>query len=449
MISLRLLLCATLLSTTFHVAGEAQGRPFNARDRARARTMLSVVARDVREQFWDSTLKGVPFDSLLAVSDSLIRTADNYGQVNGIIARFVMSLGDSHTWYLPPWGVNKIQLGWEPYAIGDSVYLRGISPWAADSAIGLRTGDRLVAVDGWRVERRRIHDLIYLRRFIQPRPALDLVVEGADGAQRAVSVPIQAVPGRQYYDLSRLGGGSDWWQLIREGQAGDSTWDSRFASPSDGVLYWRLRSFTVSDRHIREGLERARGKPGLILDLRGNGGGYVSTLAYLLARLARPEHAGDTLYAEIRRRRIEPMVVDEVAARQRWNGRLIVLVDSESASASEALADAVQQLQLGRVLGDRTAGALTMARSWGHITNEATTVLYGANIAIAMLQRPDGSRIEGVGVLPDEIAAPTPDDLRAGRDPVLARALQMFDLPYDPVRAGRYFRYGDATTLDR
>ena len=79
---------------------------------------------------------------------------------------------------------------------------------------------------------------------------------------------------------------------------------------------------------------------------------------------------------------------------------------------------------------------------------EATSVAYAASIGIAELERPDGTRVEGVGVTPDEIVQPTGEDLAQRRDPALARALQIAGLPWDPVKAMQTFRFGE-DVLDR
>lgn len=434
-------LCLTLLALTPAVAS-AQLHDFNGRDRDRGHLMLSVVAHDIRKQFWDSTLKGVPFDSLVRVADDEISHATNYSQMNGAIAKVVLALDDSHTLYWPPSGVNRIFLGWDPYAIGDSVYLRSVEPWARVAPTGLRVGDRVVAIDGWPVQRRQLWPLLYLRRYLQPEPAVTLTLDRGDSGLVQVRAPVLAIQGRQYYDLSGLSGVDDWYQLIRERESADSGWDSRFARPAPNVQYWRLRTFAVSPDHVREGLRRARGAETLILDLRGNHGGYVVTLTTLLARVAHAEQVGETLYVAQWHGKREAQLVERASEGERWHGKLIVLIDSESMSAAEAFADAVQRYGLGTLLGDRTPGFLTEAMGYAHLTAEATSVFYATNIGVAMLERPDGTRVEGTGVTPDELIEPTPEDLAQGRDPALARALQIAGLPYDPAKAMEYYRFG-------
>src|SRR5690348_2962150 len=122
---------------------------------------------------------------------------------------------------------------------------------------------------------------------------------------REIRVPTRVVTERQYYDLSRLGEGSDFFQLIREAESADSGWESRFAEPAPGVLYWRLRTMSVSGDHFRAGFRRARRHSTLILDLRGAGGGNVPSSKVLVAQLAKAEQVGDTIYRFRYRDRIE------------------------------------------------------------------------------------------------------------------------------------------------
>jgi C-terminal processing protease CtpA/Prc len=58
------------------------------------------------------------------------------------------------------------------------------------------------------------------------------------------------------------------------------------------------------------------------------------------------------------------------------------------------------------------------------------------SVTVADLVMPDGGKLENVGVIPDELVLPTGDDLAAGNDPALARALTVLGVPTTPKQAG-------------
>lgn len=408
---------------------------FNDRDRRRGETMLEVSLGDVKRYFWDEKAKGLDLDSLTAAGIAEIRAASSNAEINGIIARAFFALDDSHTKFFPPGFASRISLGWSALPMGDSVYVVDVKRNSPADSAGLRVGDRIVSVGRWQVERGRWADLMYVVKTLQRPAALPLTIQRGEEAPITLEVPTILVEGRRYYDLSAEGGGTDWYALLREEQNRYAGWDARFQEVGDSVLYWRLRTFSVEPSFIRESLRRARGRHTIILDLSDNRGGLVVTLQALIDRIARADQVGDTVMIVRERTKRTAQVVENVREGERFAGKLIVLVDAGSMSASEAFADAVQRLERGTVLGDRTAGYLTMSLSYSHATPGATSVFYGASIAMAMLERPDGSRIERVGVIPDELITPSGEDLAARRDPVLARALQMVGQPYDPLAA--------------
>jgi C-terminal processing protease CtpA/Prc len=114
-------------------------------------------------------------------------------------------------------------------------------------------------------------------------------------------------------------------------------------------------------------------------------------------------------------------------------------------SAAEIFARVVQLEKRGTILGDRSAGAVMESGVFIHAVNldrSGTNVTqYGSMITVADLIMTDGKSLENVGVTPDERIVPTPDDMAAGRDPVLARAAALAGVKMTPEEAGKIFPF--------
>jgi len=172
----------------------------------------------------------------------------------------------------------------------------------------------------------------------------------------------------------------------------------------------------------------------LIIDLRGNPGGSVDTLRYFIGMFFDRDVK---VFDKVERKKTSP----EVAKREHaiyFPGKLIVLVDSESASASEIFARVMQLEKRGSVIGDRSSGSVMEATGFYFASSG---VDYGAEVTIANLIMTDGKSLEHHGVNPDEVSLPQPDDLRSGRDPVLAHAAQELGVTLTPEAAGKLFPY--------
>ncbi|MGH9599380.1 MAG: S41 family peptidase, partial [Terracidiphilus sp.] len=125
-----------------------------------------------------------------------------------------------------------------------------------------------------------------------------------------------------------------------------------------------------------------------------------------------------------------------------YAGKLVVVVDSGSASAAEIFARTVQLQHLGTVVGDRTAGAVMEAVAYTMQFGDfqaGSAVFYGASITRDNLIMTDGQSLENVGVTPDVPALEGAVDLAAGRDMVLARAVQVAGGHGDPVALAQDF----------
>jgi carboxyl-terminal processing protease len=124
-----------------------------------------------------------------------------------------------------------------------------------------------------------------------------------------------------------------------------------------------------------------------------------------------------------------------------YNGKIIVLTDSNSGSAAELFARIMQLEHRGLVIGDRSAGAVMEARQYPESVGNDTQVLYTLSVTSANLVMTDGKSLEKFGVLPDVLALPTAAEMAAGKDPVLARAVAMAGGTMDAATAGTLFPY--------
>lgn len=114
-----------------------------------------------------------------------------------------------------------------------------------------------------------------------------------------------------------------------------------------------------------------------------------------------------------------------------------MLVDSRTASAAEMVARVVQLEGRGTVIGDRTAGEVMVSEFRQLDVGFGRRWVYFAQITVGDVVMSDGNRLEKVGVTPDELIIPTGEDLAAGRDPVMARALELAGIAMSPEDAGR------------
>jgi carboxyl-terminal processing protease len=136
---------------------------------------------------------------------------------------------------------------------------------------------------------------------------------------------------------------------------------------------------------------------GIVLDLRGNGGGSLAEAVDVAGLFL-----GRAPVVQIREagNRVSIEKASEEAA---WRGPLVVLVDSRSAAASEIVAAALQDHGRARIVGDRTYGRGTIQNLLDLDRMPASDGRrFGMlKITLAEFFRPDGRGINGDGVMPD------------------------------------------------
>jgi len=205
----------------------------------------------------------------------------------------------------------------------------------------------------------------------------------------------------------------------------------------DGLTVWKMPGFDFDPMQVDSLMSQARGARGLIIDLRGNGGGYVKTLE----RLTGFFFEKDVKIADIKGRKDMEPVLAKTRGKDVYNGRLVVLVDSGSGSAAEMFARVIQLEGRGKVVGDVSSGAVMQSRRYDQQMGSDRVILFGVSVTNSDVIMTDGKSIEHTGVRPDEIVLPTGDDLAKGRDPALAKAVELLGGNLPPEAAGKFFQY--------
>jgi carboxyl-terminal processing protease len=158
------------------------------------------------------------------------------------------------------------------------------------------------------------------------------------------------------------------------------------------------------------------GRTSLILDLRGNPGGYVTAARDIASEFI----ADGVIFWE------EDAAGGQVATDATSGGiatdpglEIVVLVDRGSASASEIVAGALQDRERATLVGETTFGKGTV-QQWQELTGEGGAF----RLTIAKWLTPDKRWIHDTGIEPDVVVA-LPEEIPAGTDPILDRALEL------------------------
>jgi C-terminal processing protease CtpA/Prc len=423
----RSLVVLTILGSIV-VPGFSQVNPV---DRDRGRRMLEVVKLDLKKYYYDPTFRGMNIDERFKAADEKLKAATSTGQLVGIIAQVLIELNDSHVYFLPPMQTTSSDYGWQMQMIGNKCYVIAVKPGSDAEAKGLKPGDELWSIDDIEPTRENIWKIAYSYYVLRPRAGMRLVLQDPNGRQRELEVRAKIRQRPAHRDFIH-----DYNDMVRESEDYDRFNRHRYLEIGNDLLVWKMPQFDLDEAGVDEMMGKVKKHKAVILDLRGNGGGAVVTLQ----RLAGHFFDHDVKIADLKgRTEMKPMVAQTRGGDRVFNGKLVVLVDSRSGSASELFARLVQLEKRGTVIGDRTAGAVMRARFCDHETGAGSTIVFASSITDADLIMSDGKSLEHTGVTPDELLLPSRSDLEAYRDPVMSRAAQLVGVTITPEKAGAMF----------
>ncbi len=188
---------------------------------------------------------------------------------------------------------------------------------------------------------------------------------------------------------------------------------------ADGSIgYIRLTGFSDNGATAFVGAVQAaidKGQTRLIVDLRGNPGGFVTAARAVASTFIKD---GPVFWEEDAQGNLSPTesLGEGVATDPKI--QVAVLIDRGSASASEIVAGALQDTGRATLIGESSYGKGTV-QTWIELDGDSG----GVKLTVAKWLTPDKRWIHRVGLVPD-VVVEVPADTPAGSDPVLDRAIE-------------------------
>lgn len=273
--------------------------------------------------------------ALYLIETRYVDTLDMDKAIDEMLENLVERL-DPHSSYIPKSQVETVNepldgsfegIGIEFAIIADTLTVQSAMAGGPSEAVGLRAGDKIVAVDGENIA------------------GIGLTNDGVRSRLRG--------PKGSKVELKVLRGEAPLSFIIRRDTIPINSVDAAYL-PENGIIYVKISRFAQNTgKEFYEallGLAKTRPK-GIIIDLRGNGGGFMH-VAVMLADIFLRE--GQVIV------RTEGNGIDREDRATGMGfypeGPLVVLVDENSASASEILAGALQDWDRAVIVGRRTFG---------------------------------------------------------------------------------------------
>jgi carboxyl-terminal processing protease len=196
--------------------------------------------------------------------------------------------------------------------------------------------------------------------------------------------------------------------------------ESRMLEDEDNLAYVRINIFgedTADDLH-NQLRELMKNDPrGLVLDLRGNGGGYLDTAIDVVSEFI---DSGVVVYEEYGDGSRDSYDVKRGGLATEIP--LVVLVDEGTASASEITAGAIQDYERGILVGTTTYGKGSV-QNWLALVNDQGAI----RVTIARWLTPSGRQINEIGIEPDYVVEFTEQDIENLDDVQLNRAIELLN----------------------
>lgn len=335
-----------------------------------------------------------------ATSSKLVSNQDKvYGAIQGLTA----SLGDPYTVFFPPKESKQFAsdirgnfegVGMEVVAQGGA--LNVISPLKGSPAekAGLLKGDKIIKIGGKDTTNMSTEEAVNLIRGPKGTPVVFTIVR---------------VGRKAIFDITVIRDTIDIPTIATK-------------KLENGIFKIDLYSFTATSPNLfraalREFVQSGDNK--LILDLRGNPGGYLEAAIDMASwflpsgKVVVRESFGKDKEETVYRSKGYDIFSDKL--------KFVILVDSGSASASEILAGALSEQGVAQLVGEKTYGKGSV-QELVDITKDTSL-----KVTVARWLTPNGLSISKQGIMPNFVVARTEEEYKANKDPQLDKAIEVLN----------------------
>jgi carboxyl-terminal processing protease len=383
-------------------------------------TVFDDVWETIQERYYDPAFHGVDWQAKRYAFRAAAGRAANSQEFYELLRQMIASLRDAHTRIYSPdekfdwWNPRFVTVGLTVREIQGVPTVIHVETDSAAARTGIRAGDVIVSVDN-----------VPVADYLAQRMRVNSLENDTTTRLRAVA-------------------------SLFEGPAGTEVkvgWTTRYGKQKSAVLqrYWnqrhlgfsnqrkgkiavlRIDAFTQSvavdfSKTLPSVLE---GAEGIVLDLRGNGGGDAEAMADIasmfldegtnLGKFADRSGASFELQTFSKRLwRIANLLPTKLP--------LVVLTSENTSSAAEILAAALQNKRRAQVIGTDTCGCVLAIRNRHALPDGGVLDVSEFDYRTAF-----GVRLEGVGVKPDKMAPVTRTDIYSRRDAAMDLANHMLN----------------------
>ncbi|BCX03101.1 MAG: peptidase S41 [Candidatus Roseilinea sp.] len=350
----------------------------------RARQVFMRTWQFIRDHYADPNFNGLDWEAIYAEYEPKVRAAQTPREFYGLMVEMVGRLNDGHSTFLPPQQAGALQ----SYRLGSgaasvtglaaslrkmpdhSLLVLQVIPNSKAEAT-LKPGDRIVAIEGVRLDREDRTHLLFGREGV-----VRITVQPPNGAPR--EVPIE----RETYSTSLIPP-----PVVARRLPGDIGY----------LAIYDFLSFTTAMR-AREALLqllRSGRLNGLIVDVRANDGGIIGQMVDVLALLIDGGSAGGYVS---RVGEVDAYVIPRGRTIRALDGvPVVVLAGPGTNSSGDIFAAVMQASGRARVVGMPTPGNVEMLQA---LRLPDGSVLW---VAVKHYRDPNGRMLEGQGVQPDRL----------------------------------------------